>query len=402
MKEKMKKITFLAAAMAMMALTMTSCQKEEGILASDITFTATTESGNSKTHLEGLNLKWDMNDEIVVMECTHHVSGIYAATSIDGNYATFTAVDVPTFSANDFVAYYPQSIFFGVQSSTADLALPATQNYAENSINGFPMYAVAENFTFHFKNLCGVMRLNLQQTGISVRQIKITTNNHDIWGDFEFLQPYDVSTIRACAADGDNHTVTLDCGENGVDISTAKDFNIYLPAGSYDNFDIEIIATDGSICTKSLQPGAILPIVRNQVVTLTCNGNMNFVPQMPVTVVFNGAEVEFTTIYKATYQSMGPQNKEYHLELTDNNHPQRTISVVIDCYRGAFSLSTIDYVDENGQMWSYLAHEDFSCNAASDDPNTLSFDIEDAYMFGMGVVMMDVHADNITFVEGAF
>lgn len=401
MKEKMKKHTFLAAAMAMMALTMTSCQKEEGILASDITFTATTESGNSKTHLEGLNLKWDMNDEIVVMECTHHVSGIYAATSIDGNYATFTAVDVPTFSANDFVAYYPQSIFFGVQSSTADLALPATQNYAENSINGFPMYAVAENFTFHFKNLCGVMRLHLQQSGISVRQIKITTNNHDIWGDFELSQTADAFSINACDADGANHTVTLDCGENGVDISTAKDFNIYLPAGEYNAFDIEIITTDNRVCTKSLNGNGPLNIVRNQITTLTCNGNMNFVSQMPVSVIFNGEEVEFTTIFKATYQSMGPQMKEYHLELTDN-YSQRTISIVIDYVFGEFNLSTIDYVDENNQMWTYLASEGFSCNAASDNPNTISFDIVGAYMWGGTLRPMDVNADNITFIEGEF
>lgn len=401
MKEKMKKLTFLAAAMAMMALTMTSCQKEEGILASDITFTATTESGNSKTHLEGLNLKWDMNDEIVVMECTHHVSGIYAATSIDGNYATFTAVDVPTFSANDFVAYYPQSIFFGVQSSTADLALPATQNYAENSINGFPMYAVAENFTFHFKNLCGVMRLHLQQSGISVRQIKITTNNHDIWGDFELSQTADAFSINACDADGANHTVTLDCGENGVDISTAKDFNIYLPAGEYNAFDIEIITTDNRVCTKSLNGNGPLNIVRNQITTLTCNGNMNFVSQMPVSVIFNGEEVEFTTIFKATYQSMGPQMKEYHLELTDN-YSQRTISIVIDYVFGEFNLSTIDYVDENNQMWTYVASEGFSCNAASDNPNTISFDIVGAYMWGVTLRPMDVNADNITFIEGEF
>lgn len=401
MKEKMKKFTFLAAAMAMMALTMTSCQKEEGILASDITFTATTESGNSKTHLEGLNLKWDMNDEIVVMECTHHVSGIYAATSIDGNYATFTAVDVPTFSANDFVAYYPQSIFFGVQSSTADLALPATQNYAENSINGFPMYAVAENFTFHFKNLCGVMRLHLQQSGISVRQIKITTNNHDIWGDFELSQTADAFSINACDADGANHTVTLDCGENGVDISTAKDFNIYLPAGEYNAFDIEIITTDNRVCTKSLNGNGPLNIVRNQITTLTCNGNMNFVSQMPVSVIFNGEEVEFTTIFKATYQSMGPQMKEYHLELTDN-YSQRTISIVIDYVFGEFNLSTIDYVDENNQMWTYVASEGFSCNAASDNPNTISFDIVGAYMWGVTLRPMDVNADNITFIEGEF
>lgn len=406
MKEKMKKLTFLAAAMAMMALTMTSCQKEEGILASDIIFTATTESGNSKTHLEGLNLKWDMNDEIVVMERSNYDYGTYAATSIDGNRATFTAVDAPTFFGNDFVAYYPQSIFFNITPNVeiSDLALPATQIYAESSINGFPMYAVAENFTFHFKNLCGVMRLNLQQSGISVRQIKITTNNNIIWGDFIFEETNDDRPIRACDPNGDNHTVTLDCGENGVDISTAKDFNIYLPAGEYNAFDIEIITTDNRVCTKSLNGNGPLNIVRNQITTLTCNGNMNFVSQLPITVIYNNAEVEFTTIYKATYQSMGGNVKQYHLELTDDNDPDRALSIVIEGGGNSFRLSALEYVDEDGVMWNwgdFEIYESFSCNAANGDPNTISFDIVGARM-GFTLRPMDVHADNITFIEGEF
>ena len=192
-----------------------------------------------------------------------------------------------------------------------------------------------------------------------------------------------------------------DCGENGVDISTAKDFNIYLPAGEYNAFDIEIITTDNRVCTKSLNGNGPLNIVRNQITTLTCNGNMNFVSQMPVSVIFNGEEVEFTTIFKATYQSMGPQMKEYHLELTDN-YSQRTISIVIDYVFGEFNLSTIDYVDENNQMWTYVASEGFSCNAASDNPNTISFDIVGAYMWGVTLRPMDVNADNITFIEGEF
>ena len=391
MKEKMKKFTFLAAAMAMMALTMTSCQKEEGILASDITFTATTESGNSKTHLEGLNLKWDRNDEIVVMECTHHVSGIYAATSIDGNCATFTAVDVPTFSANDFVAYYPQSIFWGVQSSTADLALPATQNYAENSINGFPMYAVAENFTFHFKNLCGVMRLHLQQSGISVRQIKITTNNHDIWGDFELSQTADAFSINACDADGANHTVTLDCGENGVDISTAKDFNIYLPAGEYNAFDIEIITTDNRVCTKSLNGNGPLNIVRNQIKTLTCNGNMNFVSQMPFTVIFDGQEQVFTSYTAEFYAG------EYDIRAYNENTGSELYLYLYPAGRNGLDFGGCAYMKNGSEQWDYICdYMPFSLISFDPTTRTASFDVS-VLMFGTGVVVLEMNAENITF-----
>lgn len=399
----MKKLTFLAAAMAMMALTMTSCQKEEGILASDIIFTATTESGNSKTHLEGLNLKWDMNDEIVVMERTYFDMEIFRVVSTDGNYATFTAVGNTLFLGNEFSALYPKTLVDDhlLNDGVSDVALPATQTYAESSINGFPMYAPrATGNTFHFNNICGVMRLNLQQSGVSIRQIKITTDK-GICGQFRLSQVDGKYVVNAFNSNYTSNTVTLDCGENGVDISTAKDFNIYLPAGEYNAFDIEITATDGSVCTKSLNGRGDLTIVRNQITTLTCNGNMNFVSQMPVSVIFNGEEVEFTTIFKATYQSMGPQMKEYHLELTDN-YSQRTISIVIDYVFGEFNLSTIDYVDENNQMWTYVASEGFSCNAASDNPNTISFDIVGAYMWGVTLRPMDVYADNITFIEGEF
>lgn len=405
----MKKLTFLAAAMAMMALTMTSCQKEEGILASDIIFTATTESGNSKTHLEGLNLKWDMNDEIVVMERTYFDMEIFRVVSTDGNYATFTAVGNTLFLGNEFSALYPKTLVDDhlLNDGVSDVALPATQTYAESSINGFPMYAPrATGNTFHFNNICGVMRLNLQQSGVSIRQIKITTDK-GICGQFRLSQVDGKYVVNAFNSNYTSNTVTLDCGENGVDISTAKDFNIYLPAGNYDAFDIEITATDGSVCTKSLRTGATLTLRRNEVTTLTCT-NMTFIdpePQLPITVIYNNAEVEFTTIYKATYQSMGGNVKQYHLELTDDNDPDRALSIVIEGGGNSFRLSALEYVDEDGVMWNwgdFEIYESFSCNAANGDPNTISFDIVCAYMWGGTLRPMDVHADNITFIEGEF
>lgn len=434
----MKKLTLCLVTMAMMALTMTSCQKEEGIAASDLTFTATTEGG-AKTHLtpDGFGLRWDNGDEIMISDGTN--SATFAATSIadDASSATFTTSDNVTLAGNIYKAYYPASIY----NEDGTVTLPATQQYVttnsvgipiiivrgslgSSSIDGFPMYAETRDCNLHFNNLCGIMRLNLQQSGVSVREIRITTDK-GICGTFPIRQTTDgkyvvraqssaVSSgiddedyliIGSTNSSDNGRTVTLDCGADGVDITTAKDFNIYLPAGIYNTFDIEIVATDGSICTKSLNNNNEITINRNEVVTLTCT-NMNFVfPQHPFSVTFDGEELVFDNDYRATYQVVGP-TKTYYLELYDDiNNPQRVLSILIDYMLGSYSISAIEYaMIPNGPMWQYgiIDCEDFSCNAATDDPNTISFDIEGAWMYDGAVSypLIDVHVDNITFTEG--
>lgn len=269
----MKKVLLSVAAMAMMGMMMTSCQKEEGL--SKDTFTATTENGGSKTHLDGLNLKWDDEGESIMVMGEN--MGFYAsmaeyvATSVtNGNTcATFACQEGSEVTATDNKIYYPASLITNISSTPQ---LPAEQEYAANNVKGFPMYAETQSHAFQFTNLCGLFRLQLQKTGVTVSSITITTDKAvngafavgtNAEGAFQF-EAYETS-------DDAQKSVTLTCG-NGVSIDELTDFNIYLPAGEYSTFDITIRATDGTQCVKSLNGNAIT-INRNERVTLTREGD---------------------------------------------------------------------------------------------------------------------------------
>ena len=292
----MKKVLLGLAAMAMMGMMMTSCQKDEGL--SKDTFTATTENGNSKTHLDGLNLKWDDEGESIMVMGSNYQRAEYFAISVtnDNTCATFACQEGEEVDADAYQIYYPASMV----TANGTIELPAEQEYAENNVKGFPMYAETQGHAFQFTNLCGLFRLQLQKDDIVVRSITITTNkgvngafavSTSAEGAFQF-EAY--TTI-----DDAQKTVTLDCG-NGVSIDELTDFNIYLPAGRYTTFDITIEATDGSYCEKSLNGNAIT-INRNERVTLTREGEeLTFVFPVPedavnglFTVSANGKQVYF-------------------------------------------------------------------------------------------------------------
>ena len=289
----MKKVLLGLAAMAMMGMMMTSCQKDEGL--SKDTFTATTENGNSKTHLDGLNLKWDDEGESIMVMGSNYQRAEYFAISVtnDNTCATFACQEGEEVDADAYQIYYPALMV----TANGTLELPAEQEYAENNVKGFPMYAETQGHAFQFTNLCGLFRLQLQKDDVVVRSISITTDK-GVNGAFA------VSTSAAgafqfeayTANDDAQKTVTLDCG-NGVSIDNLTDFNIYLPAGTYSTFDITITATDGSQCVKSLN-GNVLTINRNERVTLTREGEaLTFIPQDVINGLFSiapGIQVYFS------------------------------------------------------------------------------------------------------------
>ncbi|MCQ2259936.1 MAG: hypothetical protein MJZ77_00935 [Bacteroidales bacterium] len=289
----MKKVLLGLVAMAMMGMMMTSCQKDEGL--SKDTFTATTENGNSKTHLDGLNLKWDDEGESIMVMGSNYQRAEYFAISVtnDNTCATFACQEGEEVDADAYQIYYPASMV----TANGTIELPVEQEYAENNVKGFPMYAETQGHAFQFTNLCGLFRLQLQKDDVVVRSISITTDK-GVNGAFA------VSTSAAgafqfeayTANDDAQKTVTLDCG-NGVSIDELTDFNIYLPAGEYSTFDITITATDGSYCEKSLN-GNALTINRNERVTLTREGEeLEFIPRDVINGLFSiapGTQVYFS------------------------------------------------------------------------------------------------------------
>ena len=258
MKKYFHRIATFMSVVALLSLA--SCQKEEG---GKVLFTGSIEKAtvDSKTSIQIDNAT---NEGKVVWESGDHVAiydkGVsYTLEAIptgDKTTADFTGDAKPT--GGPYYAIYPASIASGSESIT----LPAEQNCTDGTHFTAPMYAYSTTSKLVFKNLCGVLQLNLPAVNKTISSIELTTPNNNICGDFAV--DYNGGKPRLnCTANG-GHKLTLNCGEQGMDCSQGLTFYIYLPAGDYNNMTFAIEATDHSCCLKHFEDADIpITIERN-------------------------------------------------------------------------------------------------------------------------------------------
>lgn len=232
---------------AIFAVALTACQGELNPVeiqndntASVTVFTATTEGEITKTALSenaGMyDVLWRSGDEITIVDGASAV-GIYSTTSTTTS-GTFSHKSGAAVATPDYTAYYPASIFNGGTPK-----LPDIQVYTPDNIVGTPMYATSSDTDLSFKNLCGILRLNITTTMSSqkIRSIGLFANE-------KMCGPFNITSDAAVpTSDSDNDCwVTLDCGEGGVDISsTPTSFYISLPPGDYTGLQIRLNTTEG-------------------------------------------------------------------------------------------------------------------------------------------------------------
>ena len=237
----MKK-TFLVAALALLTVGMVSCKKEENNI-SKLRFTATMESG-AKTSLSGQNLTWDQDEKIVVFGTTG--SGIFAVDpdESDASVATF-ACESGEPGSGPFKAFYPQTL----STDGVNIFFPAVQSTTGNFAN-YPMYAESSTTDLLFKNICSVLRLNLQKNNASVTKIQIVTDHYQT-GTFQ-VQMNEAGVPELVPANTNNHTkiVTLEF-DDPVSIATARDFFIYLIPGSYQHIVINLYNGSNLFASKT-------------------------------------------------------------------------------------------------------------------------------------------------------
>lgn len=155
---------------------MASCNKDEATLKE---FTATIEDcqeQGSKTALRNGFLYWQQGDQIKVYG-SGGAYGIYTGSNM-GGVTTFSLTSGDP-GSGPYVAIYPASA--GNDDGTVEL--PVVQASVDGSLTGFPMYASGSGTAFDFKHLCGVLRLRLQKSGVSVTAIEITADI-ELSGDF--------------------------------------------------------------------------------------------------------------------------------------------------------------------------------------------------------------------------
>lgn len=211
-------------------------------------FEASTETAATKTSLlkngEAYDVLWSEGDKIRVngTELTIQTVDQPEGFGPGNTKANFVGNEPRKESVSPYYrAYFPSSMLD--HAVTGGWFLPANQTYVPGSIKDAPMYAASDDGSLSFKNLCGVIRLNLKGsksiTTISLFDRSVSPNA--LSGRFT------VSNNAAVVQGSDG--VSLQCAEP-VALSTedATPFMISVPAGSYSKLQITIFAEDGSIC----------------------------------------------------------------------------------------------------------------------------------------------------------
>src|SRR5574344_1246067 len=277
-------ILFAALALAVAAMpALPSCEKEKSINSGvqsgeKITLSATVEQpsdaqagssqvGNTtgtKTSLGELSggtnpVNWSASDAIKVFATssgTYETTGAEFTTAGAGKKVDFTGTLAS--GAAPLLAYYPAS---GISSITSagvmTVTLPAVQTYKENSFGKDANPAVAYSASgtdLVFKNLCGMVKLNLySETTLKVRSISLMNSTEKLSGAGTVT--VNIGTgIPALTMKTDltaSNYVKLDCGETGVTLSTDSNsptvFYIVVPPSQNATYGykVSIQFTDG-------------------------------------------------------------------------------------------------------------------------------------------------------------
>lgn len=276
----MKRITF---SLALAAITLTACQQDLNIDTNNsegyALFTATTESSATKTALsqngEGYNVLWQDGDQITIVDGASNL-GVYQTSSTTAK-GSFSFVSGTVATTPGYKAWYPASIY-----NAGTPTLPATQEYAADNIKNSPMYAESSTETLSFKNICGIIRLNVSTTmsGKKVRSIALSAT-----------QPMSGAISNAANLANDSYVaavsgtagVTLDCGESGVAIGTEPTaFHFAVPANSYTLLKITVLTTDGDFQTRTLKSDQSIIVDRSSITEVTIPFNkLNLVQHWP-------------------------------------------------------------------------------------------------------------------------
>lgn len=315
----------LVVCMAAMLVLAASCKKNEekdgklGFRAS-----LETPTGDSKTHMDGLNVKWDAGNTILVINGNNEAETFTTqGGEAAGDYADFTGTEEESFFTPNYMAYYPSTLF----GEDGKVSLLETQTYAANSFaNGAnPMAAQSTDEKLEFRNLCGILDIPLKGTCL-VTSISITSNNEEemLWGKADlFMEGHDGEMVPSLSnwTDGTNK-VTLNCDNVELKDYEATHFYIVLPAGSLaSGFKMTVTCSDGT--TMTLKGTSNTEIEQSRIRTMAevpVTPEEPYVPEVETTA--GCVDCTFSFSGKVTVE--GTHNCEYgfvYAKTSDNTEP---------------------------------------------------------------------------------
>lgn len=211
------------------------------------------QEGAVKTSLSGSSVLWSAGDQLAVFADGNSVGNKFTLQSGEGTGSgTFSGVRPQYVSTENYFITYPATATYN-GNSTFTFNLPSEVEYTAGTFapGSNPMLSgTSSSFgNFTMKNLCGVLKLRLKGS-IKVSRLELTF-------DKAVTGPGTVSrggnTLSMTGSADSYKTVAVNCSSaQQLSTSSAKEFIVVIPAGSYSSLTVSAVLPDGSISSKSL------------------------------------------------------------------------------------------------------------------------------------------------------
>lgn len=226
------------------------CDSFYALLEKDTTSTKVSLGGTSSDIFR--KTYWSYDDKIAVVGHDELAVSEFSCVSTEMS-------DVALFKGSiaensDYSGFFPYSNFCSADMEKVYFTLPEHQKYSVDNVyaDALPMIAQFKEGELNFKNLCGILQLNLTGEGY-VKKIVFRGYDEDghskpISGDASVEYKYD-GEPKLIMSESASNRVILDCGHTGVHLSNSEvtPFYIVLPPGLYSTFEIEVSLTDNSM-----------------------------------------------------------------------------------------------------------------------------------------------------------
>lgn len=269
----MKKILYYLSA-AVLTLTLASCEKNaitpedqtapeaagEMIIVANIGDNSSTKTTLSGNDTEGYKVLWSEGDQIKILK-KGETQEVFTYSLIEGAGTKSGVFTGPSLPDGEYTAAYGDNLNVVNGGILSDKQLYSASEIASCAPMMANVSVVNGNAKLlNFKNICGLLRLNLIGNG-KVKEIKVSTDQPQ--SGLISLDEDGAAYIRVYPAGKD---VTLDCGESGVELSSeAKSFYISMPKNNYTGVKIEIKEINGSTLTRTLKSDISLNIARSKI-----------------------------------------------------------------------------------------------------------------------------------------
>ena len=259
-----------------LALLITACQQvelpveQEPVSGPEFTAQAETFGAQTKTAMDENSVVWNADDQVAIFQGLSTADkyqvkedGIGKTSATfeiiakgNGSNATDLPANVAIYPYESGITCTPVTAENGTVTSyqIAGVTIPSTQTYTTGSFadESFPMAAITtapDDHTLNFKNLCGVLKLQLKGTA-KVKTIELKGNDNEPLSGDAIISVYPNGSLPTITMSSDaSATVTLDCG-NGVQLNedTSTPFLIAIPPTAFEKgFTATVTSIDGGV-----------------------------------------------------------------------------------------------------------------------------------------------------------